>query len=43
MAIGKSGENMHVNKIQIKFGDYLVTQNKVKYQRIITKKILKNI
>ena len=25
MAIGKSGENVHVSKIQIKFGNYLVT------------------
>jgi len=30
MAIGKSGENVHPSKIQIKFGDYLVTdQGKV--------------
>ncbi len=30
MAIGKSGENIHASKIQIKFGDYLVTdQGKV--------------
>ena len=26
MAIGKSGENVHASKIQIKFGDYLVTE-----------------
>jgi len=26
MAIGKSGENIHASKIQIKFGDYLVTE-----------------
>ena len=30
MAIGKSGENIHTSKIQIKFGNYLVTdQGKV--------------
>ena len=30
MAIGKSGENVHTSKIQIKFGNYLVTdQGKV--------------
>ena len=27
MAIGKSGEQVHINKIQIKFGNYLVTEN----------------
>jgi len=27
MAIGKSGENVTASKIEIKFGDYLVTQN----------------
>ena len=27
MAIGKSGEQVHINKINIKFGDYLVTDN----------------
>ena len=26
MAIGKSGENIHLSKIQIKFGDYLVAE-----------------
>ena len=27
MAIGKSGEPIQVSKIQIKFGDYLITDN----------------